>query len=312
MSDEHKAALAETVSRPGPAAALEALGHAARWAALALPAEAGGDDVAAFECVVALDQALTHVTGLLRLVPELLRVASAGQAISDRLAAASAELDRQRAAVADDNHKLAQARDLEQRAGQLQAERDAAAARIASLQRASVIERELPALRARQADLEGAISSAAAAEGGKIVAGLAAAARHVLDLTGEQKALIEASNHQLVAALADATEAISLEQGRHDELIAQLADAEREAEQLAAQHRQALPGLRARHEADSALTAGLDAGGLPAVSSAAGRVQEELAGIERRIAAAEDLLRPLLLSHGQAYEEARKARAWTG
>jgi DNA repair exonuclease SbcCD ATPase subunit len=311
MSDDPRATLAETLTRSGPAAALEALDHAAQWAAQALPAEVGDDDVAAFECVVALDQALAHVAALLRLLPDLLRTASAGQAISDRLAAARAELERQRVALAGEHDTLAQARDLEQRAGQLRAERDAATARIAELRQASVIERELPALRARQADLEAAISPAAAAEGAQAVAGLVAAARHVLDLTGEQKALVEAANHRLITALAEATEAASRERGRHEELTAQLADAEREAEELAAQRRQVLPALRARQEADSALAAGLDAGGLPAGDSAASRVREELADTERRIAVAEDLLRPLLLRHAEAYEEARKVRGWT-
>jgi hypothetical protein len=311
MSDDPRATLAETLTRSGSAAALEALDHAAQWAAQALPAEVGDDDVAAFECVVALDQALAHVAALLRLLPDLLRTASAGQAISDRLAAARAELERQRVALAGEHDTLAQARDLEQRAGQLRAERDAATARIAELRQASVIERELPALRARQADLEAAISPAAAAEGAQAVAGLVAAARHVLDLTGEQKALVEAANHRLITALAEATEAASRERGRHEELTAQLADAEREAEELAAQRRQVLPALRARQEADSALAAGLDAGGLPAGDSAASRVREELADTERRIAVAEDLLRPLLLRHAEAYEEARKVRGWT-
>jgi hypothetical protein len=312
MSDDPRAILAEAVGRPGPVAPLEALGHAAEWAALALRAEVGDDDVAAFECVAALDEALACVTRLLRLVPDLVRVAGAGQAISDRLAAAGTELDRQRVALAGDHDKLAQARDLEQRAGQLQDERDAAAARIAELERASLVERELPGLRARQAELEAATSSVAAAEGEQIVAALAAAACHVLDLTGEQKALMQASNDQLIATLAEAAEAVEREQARHEELNAQVADREREAGQLTAQHRQVLPGLRARQEADSALAGGLDAGGLPAGDSAVSRVRAELAGIERRIADAEDLLHPLLLKHAEAYEEARKVRGWTG
>jgi len=87
---------------------------------------------------------------------------------------------------------------------------------------------------------------------------------------------------------------------------------ERDAEQLAAERERTLPGLRARQEADRDLLAGLDAGGLPVGDSAAVRVRSELAGLQRRIADAEGLLRPLLLRHAQAYEDARKMRGWSG
>jgi hypothetical protein len=310
-NNDPRAALAATVTRPGPVASLEALGHAALWARQAVPAEVGDDDVVAFECVIALDQALAHFAGLLRSMPELLRVASPGRAVSDRLAAAEAELSHQQSELAAERARLTAARDLEQRAAGLQAERDLLRQRIEELERASLIERELPALRTRQAELEAAISPAATGEGAVVVAGLGAAARRVLELTDEQKALIQAKNDQLVTALADATEAVAREQARHDEVTAQLAAREQEAEQLAAGQRQALPALRARQEADSALAAGLDAGGLPAGDCAASRVGAELAAIEQRIAAAEDLLRPLMLQHAQAYEEARKVRGWT-
>jgi DNA repair exonuclease SbcCD ATPase subunit len=291
-------------------ASLQALGHAALWAQQAVPAEVGEDDVVAFECVIALDQALAHFAVLLRSMPELLRVASPGQAVSDRLAAAEAELGHQQSRLDAERAGLTAARNLEQRAAGLQAERDRIRQRIEELEHASLIERELPALRARQAELEAAISPAVAAEGAVAVAGLAAAARRVLELTDEQKALIQAKNDQLVTTLADATEAVASEQARHDEVTTQLADREQEAEQLAAQQRQALPALRARHEADSALAAGLDAGGLPAGDGAASRVGAEIAAIEDRITAAENLLRPLMQRHAQAYEEARKVRGW--
>jgi hypothetical protein len=310
MSDDPEAALAAAVTRTGPAAALQALGHAASWAARAVPAVT--DDVTAFECVIALDQALAHLAGLLRSVPPLVRLASPGQPVSDRLAAADAELGRQRAELAAEHAKLTAARNLEQRAGALQAERDQLQQRIGQLEQASLIERHLPGLRARQAELDAAVSSAAEADGAEAVTRLAAAARHVLSLTDEQKALIQAGNDQLVTGLAAATESLTREQARQDELTAQLTALEQQAGQLAEQRRQGLPGLRARQEADSALAAGLTAGGLPSGEGVASRVGAELATIEQRISAAEDLLRPLLKQHAQAYEEARKITGWTG
>ena len=84
MSDASKTAIAAAVTRPGPAGPLEALGQAAEWAARTVLTEVGDDDAAAFECVVALDEALPHVVELLRRVPELIRMASPGDVVSNR------------------------------------------------------------------------------------------------------------------------------------------------------------------------------------------------------------------------------------
>src|SRR5581483_8205297 len=121
MNDNQQATSAGR-ERPGPVKALEELGGTADRAARAV-ACVGGDDVAAFECVVALDQALPHVVGLLRQVPELLRVASPGAAVSSRLASAEAELSRQQAALAAERSQLEATRDLEKRAAEVEAER---------------------------------------------------------------------------------------------------------------------------------------------------------------------------------------------
>ncbi len=312
MTDEPKAALAAAISRPGPVAPLEALGHAARWAALTLQAQVAEDDVAAFECVIALDDALSRLAGLLNCLPDLLRVASPGRTVSERLASAEAEVSRQRSQLATERARLEQARDVELRAAELVAERGRLRLRIAELERSSLIERELPALRTLLAGLEATISPATVNEGEEASRRLATASGRLLELTEEQQALIQQQNVPLVPALATATEAVAREKARHDDLTAQLAAMERDAEQLAAERERTLPGLRARQEADRDLLAGLDAGGLPVGDSAAVRVRSELAGLQRRIADAEGLLRPLLLRHAQAYEDARKMRGWSG
>lgn len=104
MNDAAKIAIPAEAARPGqvglgPAGALEAIGQAADWAARTVLAEVGDDDAAAFECVVALDEALPHVAGLLGQVPELLRAASPGDVVSSRLAAAEADFGRQQSAL---------------------------------------------------------------------------------------------------------------------------------------------------------------------------------------------------------------------
>jgi chromosome segregation ATPase len=312
MTDDPKAALAAAVSQPEPVAPLQALGHAARWAALTVPAQVADDDVAAFECVIALDEALSALAGLMKCLPDLLRVASAGRTVSERLAAAEAELARQRSQLATEQARLDQARDVELRAAQLAAERDRLRQQIADLERTQLIERELPALRAARAELEAVVSPATVQAGQEVTSGLAVAARRLLELTEQQQSLIEERNVPLVPALASATEAVARAAARRDDLAAQLAAREQEAGELAAEHQRVLPGLRARQDADRELLAGLGTASVAAGESAIGRVRAELAGIEGRITDAEGLLRPLLLQHARAYEEARKVRGWSG
>jgi DNA repair exonuclease SbcCD ATPase subunit len=307
MNDPVKTIVSPGAARPGPAGSLEALGHAADWAARTMLAETGDDDAVAFECVVALDRALPHVAELLGQVPGLLRIASPGVTVSNRLAAAEAEFSRRRSALAVERGQLEAVRDLERRAAAIEAERDGLRDRIARLEQSRLIEEELPALRGRRAELEGAVSQASADEGEGVIRGLEAAARRLLEMTEEQRLLIAAGTE--VAAAADAA---ARELARRGELTAELEARKQEAEQLLAEQQRILPGLQARQQADRDLAAGLDVGGLPAGESAVSRVRAELAGIEQRIADIEAVLKPLLRQHVQEYEDARQIRNLTG
>jgi len=312
MNDPVKTIVSPGAARPGPAGSLEALGHAADWAARTMLAETGDDDAVAFECVVALDKALPPVAELLGQVPELLRIASPGVTVSNRLAAAEAEFIRRRSALAVERGQLEAVRDLERRAAAIEAERDGLRDRITRLEQSRLIEEELPALRGRRAELEGAVSQASADEGEEVIRGLEAAARRLLELTEEQRLLIAAGNGQLVAEVAAAADAAARELARRGELTAELDARKQEAEQLLAEQQRILPGLQARQQADRELAAGLDVGGLPAGESAVSRVRAELAGIEQRIADIEAVLKPLLRQHVQEYEDARQIRHLTG
>lgn len=310
MNDTRQTVFPAMPARPGPVGPLEALGRAADQAARTVLAEIGGDDVAAFECVVALDDSLPRVAELLDRVPELLRIASPGAAVSSRLFAAEAEVRRQQSALAAERGQLEAARDLERRAAEVEAERDRIREHVERLERSRLVEQELPALRTRRAELEAAVSQASAREGDEVVQGLGAAARLLLELTEEQRSLLVTGNDRLVPDLAAATEAAARELTRRDELVAGLAAREQEAGQLLAEQQRMLPGLQAMQRADRDLLAGLDGGALPAGESAIARVRAELSEIGERIAGVEDLLKPLLEQHVQAYKDARQVRGW--
>lgn len=312
MNEIQQAVTLAAVARAGPVEPLELLGRAADRAARTMLAEVGDDDAAAFECAVALDESLPRVAKLLELVPDLLRIASPGDVVSNRLAAAEAEFSRQQSALATELVWLKAARDLETRAAEVQAERDRLHEHIERLELSRLVEQELPALKARRAELEMAVSQVSADEGDEVVRGLSAAALLLVELTEEQRSLLEAGNGRLVSDVAAATETAAREVARRDELTAELAARTKEAEQLLAEQQRMLPGLQAMQRADRDLLAGFDAGRLPAGESAVGRVRAELAEIERRLTDAEELMRPLLRQHAQAYEEARQIRGWTG
>jgi hypothetical protein len=244
-------------------------------------------------------------------VPGLLRTASPGAAVGGRLAAAEAELSRQQAALAAERDQLETARDLEKRASEVEAERGLLRERIERLARSRLIERELPVLRARRAELEATVSQASADEGDEVVRGLGVAARRLLELTEEQRSLIGAVSDRLVSDVAEAAEAAARELARRDELTAELAAREQEAQQLIAAQQSIVPGLEARQRADRDLLAALDAGGLPAGDSAVERIRAELTEIERRIADVEGLLKPLLQQHAESYADARQVLSWT-
>lgn len=310
MSDGPEAAIVEAIGLPAPAGPLAALGHAADWAAQAVVTAVGEDDIAAFECVVALDDVLPRVAALLRTVPDLVRGASPGQTATARLAAAEAEFTRLQADLAAQRGRLEAARHLEQQAAELEAERERLRQRIERLERSQFIERELPALRTRQAELEDAVSQASSAAGEEVVLALETAGRRLLELTEEQASLLAVKSGQLVPALAVAASSLAQETARRDQLAAELAERERDAEQLRVELQQVLPGLQARQQADRDVLDGIDAVGLPAGPSAAERVGAELTAIEQRITDVEAMLKPLLKQHAHAYEEARQLRSW--
>jgi hypothetical protein len=311
MTEDPKAAIAAALARPDPAAPLGALEHAAAWAAQSLAADAGqDDDVVAFERVVALDQALPRLSELFRLVPVLVDIASPGRSVSERLAACEAELGRQRAALADERAALEAMKALERQLSEAESEREELKAAIAALEHRRLLVQELPALRARQAELEVIMASAATGDGDEVLRKLDEALRRLRELSQAQRALLEARNAQLLIDIAVAGEVVERERARRDALVAELADRQAEAEQLRREHEQNLPALIAEREADHDLVTGLTTAGLLAGETAAERVQAELADIGDRLAAVSRSLKPLLDEQAAKYAAARQIRGW--
>jgi hypothetical protein len=311
MTDDPRAAISAELTEADPAVPFRVLNHAAAWATDLVP-EAQLDDAAAFECVAALDDALLPLRKIFQLIPGLVHAASPGGVVSERLAAYEAELDRQRTALAGERRRLEAVSDLEQQVCQIEAERDELRASIQNLERRRVLAQELPVLRARRAELEAATSEALAADGDEALDGLGNAARRLLELTETQRALLAEKNAQLQQALAAATEEAGRQRARRDEISAELAAQQEEAEQLTVELKQSLPALGARRQADDDVVTGLGSAGLAAGSSGLERVRGELASIAERLANVEEALAPLLQRQSEAYEDARRPVSWSG
>jgi hypothetical protein len=312
MTEDQKAAIVAALDRPDLAAPFGALEHAAAWAAQSLANAGRDDDVVAFERVVALDQALPRLSELFRLVPSLVDAASPGRSVSERLAACEAELGRQSAALASERDALEAMKGLERQLSEAESEREELRAAIAALEHRRLLVQELPALRARQAELETIVASIAVGDGDEVLRRLDDALRRLRELSQAQRSLLETRNAQLLTDIAVAGEVVERERARRDALAAELAGRQAEADELQRELRQNLPALNAQREADRDLAGGLTAAGLPGGESAVERVQAELASIGDRLAAVGRALKPLVDEQATRYAAARQIRGWAG
>jgi hypothetical protein len=129
---------------------------------------------------------------------------------------------------------------------------------------------------------------------------------------------------QLIAEADETARAVAELRAQGKDAAAEMASREDEARQLKAEHGETLRLLSAWRQADAGLAAALHAAGLapdsPATSGAdAGAldggtgplrtVQAELTEIGERLTRLDDALRPLLIEHAKAYEQARRPRS---
>lgn len=319
MSSDLKTGLSAALLQTGPVAPIDALRYAVSWATQSLATEVGEDDVAALRCVRALNGVLPELTELLRLVPDLIRVADPGGPVSERIAAYQAELSRQLARLAAERAALEEAGDLERQVQETDSEHNRLRTRIDELEHGQQLAAELPDLQARQTALEAAVAEAGAGDGAEVVHGLTEAAHQLLQLTDEQRSLLGAELARLVAEATDAAERVAAERDRRDEQAHELTARLAEAEQLRQEYQRTLPALELHRRADQDLADGLSSAGLSAEGSGLApegsglaRARAALADIAQRITDLDNLLRPLLQEHTRAYEEATKVRTWSG
>lgn len=291
-----------------PAEKLLALRRVITDASKALLADVGDDDVAAINCVLAMEDALGDLSDLLGLVPSLLDIASLGPRVDERVAARCHEVERQHAELMRQRAALDADRELAGQLDQIKAEQEQIAGRIADLTRVKQITEELPALRATLRTLEQSTTTAQETEAEQVSADLTAAARALASLTERQRSAVGAE----LSAMTDAVETAVRQTAEQREQLADLKD------RLAAQIAEAqelknatdtdLPALQLHVQADAELVSGLDNAGLGNGDLRVDRVKGALADVAQRLADLDTNLRPLLIAHARAYEQARQIR----
>lgn len=313
MHEDARARLSATIASTEPEAPVQALGHAIAWAAQAL-ADIGQDDVLAFRCAVALDEALSSLTGLFALVPGVIELAAPGAEVVSQIAARQAALDRLRAKLTCDRATLEASAEVERQLADAKAEHENLRARIAQLKHAQAVAGELPALRAVLADLEAELGDAEgnAVEGSAsaVLERLESAIAKILRLSDEQQALLAPGLADMIADAAQAADDVAAARARVDEITNELAARLAEAEQLKQEYDRRLPALEQYRRADSELAVGLSGAAAEPASPALDAVHAALGGIERQLVEVDAQLRPLLQRHADTYEGAMAVRGW--
>src|SRR5437868_6492705 len=158
-----KAGIAAALAEDGPAAALTVLRLAADWSASVLTAGAGlDDDVAAFQTVMALDDALEPLAAVGHAIPGLVAAASPGRPVHDHLREQHAALAAARDRLAADRAALAELDAIGQDLAEQVAEHDRLQDRVAELHRLRTLADEVEALRAQAAVFDAALEQMAA------------------------------------------------------------------------------------------------------------------------------------------------------
>ncbi|TDD89839.1 hypothetical protein [Actinomadura rubrisoli] len=318
MTTDLKALIAAALAEDGPVAALTVLRGAADWSAEALAAGLA-DDVAAFQAVVALDDALDRLAAVERAVPALVEAASPGRPVQDHLRERHAELAAARDRLATDRAALDDLGRAERELAEVAAEHDRLRGRVAELRRLRRLADEVEDLRAQEEALTAqAAALTAPAEDAERAAGQAAG--ELLRLTREQLAVLDPQVRQAIedaaaahAELSDLRERLDGAEERIEASRAELAEAAQGFDRLRDRHEQILGPLRAYRRADRDLAAALNGGALSLTKdSGLERAERELATIEERLAAIDEVLARVLTDHAQAHEKARTTLGWAG
>jgi chromosome segregation ATPase len=303
--------LSEALSLPGPQAAFSGLRFAVVWTTETLEAQLGQDDAAAIRCVQELAKALSELEKLFSLVPGLIELASPGGPVTERIVARQAELAAQYAQLAEERQALEALQEMEDSLRKGEHERSQLRAQIRDLERSQQLIQELPNLRGRLEELQAVTSDTQGRDGETVVADLSAAAQRLLELTENQRKLLDSESRALLSSIEAAETRLTRAHDDRDKRAAELATRLAEADELRHEQEETLPALQAHRQADAALADALSTAGLTTGESGIQRVRAALAEVETQLAAIDGLLRPLMAEHTRAYEEERQIRGWS-
>jgi chromosome segregation ATPase len=293
---------------PAPTDRLQALRQAIADVSASVGADVGDDDVAAINCVIGLESALKDLGALLDIIPGLLELASLGPDVDGRVTTKAAEVGRRRAELVTLRARLDAERELTQQLEGIKAERDRIADQLAELYRVKEIAEELPGLRETVSRLQESIGAADQAQAEQVIADLTLAVRTIAELTSRQREMagaeLAAAADEVVTAARRTTEQREQLATLNDQLAAQVA----EAEQLRVEAELNLPALQMHLQADATLVQGLDDAGIGTGGAQVTRVRGVLDELAQVLADLDNDLKPLLIAHAQAYEQAREIR----
>jgi hypothetical protein len=291
-----------------PESKLQVLRRAAADTAATLLKDVGDDDVAAINCVLALEDALRDLNGLLGLVPSLLEIAALGSRVEERVIARRDEVERQRAELTVERAALEADRELSRQLDEIKAEKDQIAAKIAELQRVKLIMGELPALRATVRTLEETVTTAQESDASQITVDLTAAVGAISGLSKHQGSAVSEELSGTAQELEAATKQTAQQRQQLAQMKDQLAGQIAEARELKAAADNELPAIQLYLQADADLLSGLEAAEIGNGGTRVSRVKESLAEITQRLADLDTKLKPLLIAHARAYEQALQVR----
>lgn len=311
MTDDPRAALLAAASDgAGAHSALRALRHALQWSAQAIgdvaPADSG--DPTAIELVMALDDALSEVAGLVARAPALTEAAMAGPSVReylDQRGDALTELAR-RIAVARQEHDELAAIEAQLRDGAEEHQR--LVERIDELRRLRRLHDELPALREQQAALATA-AEAMTGPVGETMQALRDTSEHLVTLDAERQADLDARTRELLATLARAQQQFAELTRQHTATEAQLHDKHDEYEKLRDEHANWLPALNQLVEIDAdlrdRLAAARDETTLDRVHGMLTRAQTVLDDVDAALGVA-------LRRYDEVLDKSREVLPWRG
>lgn len=260
-ADDPRAALRAAAAGPDDAAtALLALRHALAWSARAVAGARPRDetDPAAVELVIALDDALAEVDGLVRQVPGVAEAGVAGGPVTEylnRQAATLAELADRIAATRREHEALFAVEEELRACGE---EHDEILRRIEELRRLEELAGALPEIREQRDGLERRLE-AMASPAAEAEQALAATAHRVLVLREELLAKLDERTRELLGEVRDSEARWAEQRQRLAEDEALLRDKTAEYEKLRAERDGLLRAVSAHAEIDRDLVERLSA-----------------------------------------------------